>query len=92
MKTSFPSARDWNLSNMNDLDNYFPQLSQIPLTRELNSLIFEIRKVGKMITSFEQSLSLVENIGSDLQLISSSSQSHPPVGPSNPSVSIHLHL
>lgn len=92
METSFPSANEWNLSNMNDLDQYLPQLSQIPLTRELNSLIFEIRKVGKLISSFEQSHSSVENIGSDSRVVFSSSQSLPPVGPSTSSVSIHLRL
>ena len=90
MKTSFPSTRDWNLSNMNDLDNYLPQLSQLPLTRELNSLIFEIHEVGKLITSFELSLSSVGNITSNPLPISSSSQPGPLVGPSSSSAVIHL--
>jgi hypothetical protein len=90
MKTSFPSIRDWSLSNMNDLDNYLPQLSQLPLTRELNSLIFEIREVGKLISSFELSLSSVDITTLNPLPTSSSGQPGPLVGPSSSSAVIHL--
>lgn len=90
MKTDFPPTTDWNLSNMNDLVSYLPRLSQLPLTRELNSLIFEIREVSNLIATFQQSLSSNEDIVSKKDQASSSLQPIPPTTPSISTTAVNL--
>ena len=90
MKMNCPTTVDWNLSNMNDLHKYLPQLSQLPLTRELNSLIFEIREAGNMIATFQQSISSNKDIVLDKKQASPFLQPNPSITPSGSSVAVHL--
>jgi hypothetical protein len=52
MRNEFPPETNWSLSSLADLREFLPPLSHQPLTRELNSLIFELNTAGNLIANF----------------------------------------
>ena len=53
MKTDFPPTTNWSLARLEDMRGWLPRLSQLPPTRELTILSFDIRQSGTIIADLD---------------------------------------
>src|SRR5271156_5330666 len=53
MKTDFSLSLNWSLSLLEDMRSWLPRFAELPLTRELNIINFDIRQASASIAAFD---------------------------------------
>jgi hypothetical protein len=74
MKNDFPPSIDWSVSTLEDIRSWLPNFSNVPSSRELVLIDFDIRSYGDLIASFDNSRVPLANQDSEMVPISLGSE------------------